>query len=191
AIGTLRPSGQLAFGSVGHRDIASIGTARLRVSWPSGHCVHRDSSPSGQLAIGTLRPSGQLAFGSVGHRDIASIGTARLRVSWPSGHCVHRDSSPSGQLAIGTLRPSGHCVHRDIASIGPARLRASWPSGQLAFGSAGHRASSPFLVPAPGEWAWQYPLPSVGRARLPPLATCCRPGRGAVRCRGGGSASGI
>jgi hypothetical protein len=32
----------------------------------------------------------------------------------------------------------GHCVHRDIASIGTLR-----PSGQLAFGPAGHRASSP------------------------------------------------
>ena len=65
--------------------------------------------------------------------------------------------------------------------------------GDVAVCSAIRRAdgSAPLLVPAPGEWAWQCPLPSVGRARLPPLATCCRPGRGAVRCRGGGSASGI
>ena len=65
--------------------------------------------------------------------------------------------------------------------------------GDVAVCSAIRRAdgSAPLLVPAPGEWAGQCPLPSVGRARLPPLATCCQPGRGAVRCRGGGSASGI
>ena len=126
---------------------------------------------------------------------LSSLADEGVALSARQGACPRSESLPARRSRLAAPLPLSHAAAATVSLR--ATRRSSSPAanmyGGVAVCSAIRRAdgSAPLLVPAPGEWAWQCPLPSVGRARLPPLATCCRPGRGAVRCRGGGSASGI